>query len=112
MRVFARLLPWFAILALGTALSAAPKRLVVFPGDHNSVPAVAAVKALRTDPQLQELAIHVYPNIGVDGGALAELRRADLVILSADPTRVSPETIKDIKVLETMKDGKTIYRAS
>ena len=96
MRVFARLLPWFAILALGTALSAAPKRLVVFPGDHNSVPAVAAVKALRTDPQLLDLAIHVYPNIGVDDGALAELRRADLVILDlmTDPglmEKIGPE---------------------
>ena len=45
-------------------------------------------------------------------GSIAAGKRADLVILSADPTRVSPETIKDIKVLETMKDGKTIYRAS
>jgi len=33
------------------------------------------------------------------------------VILSADPNKVAPETIKDIKVLETIKDGKTIFPA-
>jgi hypothetical protein len=45
-------------------------------------------------------------------GSIAPGKRADLVILSADPTKVNPMTIKDIKVLETIKDGKTIYRAS
>ena len=38
-------------------------------------------------------------------------KRADLVILSADPTKVAPETIKDIKVMETIKDGRTIFPA-
>lgn len=45
-------------------------------------------------------------------GSIAIGKRADLVILSADPTKVAPETIKDIKVMETIKDGKTIYPAS
>ena len=45
-------------------------------------------------------------------GSIAIGKRADLVILSADPTKVAPETIKDIKVIETIKDGKTIYPAS
>jgi hypothetical protein len=34
---------------------------------------------------------------------------ADLVILSADPTAVDPETIDQIKVLETIKQGETIH---
>ncbi|TFU06673.1 amidohydrolase [Polymorphobacter arshaanensis] len=38
--------------------------------------------------------------------------RADLVILSADPNKVDPMTIKDITVIETIKDGKTVYPAS
>ncbi len=34
---------------------------------------------------------------------------ADLAILSANPLTVQPDAIKDIKVVETIKDGKTIY---
>jgi len=44
-------------------------------------------------------------------GSINVGKRADLVILSADPTKVAPETIKDIKVLETIKDGRTIFPA-
>ena len=44
-------------------------------------------------------------------GSIEVGKRADLVVLSADPTKVQPMTIKDIKVLETIKDGKTIYPA-
>ena len=36
---------------------------------------------------------------------------ADLVILERNPLKVEPMTIKDIKVLETIKKGKTIYAA-
>jgi predicted amidohydrolase YtcJ len=37
---------------------------------------------------------------------------ADFAILSANPTTVDPMTIRDIQVLETIKEGKTIYRAA
>jgi predicted amidohydrolase YtcJ len=33
------------------------------------------------------------------------------VILEANPLKVEPMAIKDIKVLETLKAGKTIYKA-
>ncbi len=42
-------------------------------------------------------------------GSIAPGKRADLVILSADPTAVDPAAIKDITVVETIKDGATIY---
>lgn len=45
-------------------------------------------------------------------GTLEPGKRADLVILSNNPLRVDSATIKDISVIETVKDGKTIYRAS
>ena len=44
-------------------------------------------------------------------GTLAPGKLADLVILDADPTQVEPATIKDIKVLETIKEGQTVYKA-
>ena len=36
---------------------------------------------------------------------------ADLVVLSDSPLKVDPMAIKDIKVLETIKDGETVYTA-
>lgn len=43
-------------------------------------------------------------------GSIRPGKRADLVILDKDPTKVDLMEIKDIKVLETIKDGKTIYK--
>ena len=36
-------------------------------------------------------------------------KRADLVILSANPLKIDPEKIMDLKIVETIKDGKTVY---
>ena len=43
-------------------------------------------------------------------GSLEKGKLADLVILSADPTTIDPQKIKDIVVLETIKEGKTIFK--
>jgi hypothetical protein len=45
-------------------------------------------------------------------GTLTVGKLADLVILSEDPLLVEPAAIKNIQVLETIKDGKTVYKAS
>ena len=45
-------------------------------------------------------------------GTLEAGKLADLVILDRDPLRVEPMAIKDIKVLATIKEGRTIYPAS
>lgn len=42
-------------------------------------------------------------------GSLRVGKRADLVILDKNPMRVDPMTIKDIKILNTIKDGNMIY---
>lgn len=34
----------------------------------------------------------------------------DLVILEEDPLKALPMHLRDIRILETVKDGKTIYR--
>ena len=44
-------------------------------------------------------------------GTLEVGKRADLVILDKDPLKVEPMAIKDIKVVETIKDGVTIFPA-
>jgi predicted amidohydrolase YtcJ len=43
-------------------------------------------------------------------GTLTTGKIGDLVILDKNPLKVEPMSIKDIKVLETIKEGKTIYK--
>lgn len=43
-------------------------------------------------------------------GSLEVGKLADLVILSDDPTAVAPERLDQIRVLETIKEGKSVFR--
>lgn len=44
-------------------------------------------------------------------GSIEKGKLADFAVLSADPLTVQTDMIKDITVLETIKEGKTIYKA-
>ncbi len=44
-------------------------------------------------------------------GSLQAGKLADLVVLDANPLTVDPMAIKHIKVVETIKEGSSIYRA-
>jgi len=63
---------------------------------------------------LKAITINVAYQYGEEGskGSLEAGKLADLVILDANPLTVDPMKIKDIKVFETIKEGKTIYRAN
>jgi hypothetical protein len=63
---------------------------------------------------LKAMTIWAAEQYGEQGskGSLEAGKRADLVILDRSPLKVEPMSIKDIKVVETIKDGRTIYRAT
>ena len=68
------------------------------------------IRSIDPDPRaaaIQTAArqLGLVPENGLEG------KVADLVILEKDPRNVDPDTIKDIKVLETWMDGKQVYRA-
>jgi predicted amidohydrolase YtcJ len=44
-------------------------------------------------------------------GTLKVGKLADMVILDKNPLKVDPKTLKDLKVIETIKEGKSIYKA-
>ncbi|VXB16824.1 conserved hypothetical protein [Flavobacterium sp. 9R] len=60
---------------------------------------------------LQAMTINVadqYDEIS-SKGSLKAGKRADLVILDKNPLKVDKTAIKDVKVIETIKDGKTVF---
>ena len=42
-------------------------------------------------------------------GSIEPGKRADFVILDKDPTQVAPETIREIRVMQTIKDGEVVF---
>ena len=44
-------------------------------------------------------------------GSITPAKLADFVILADDPLTVGPDRIKDIQVVRTVTDGRTVYEA-
>lgn len=71
-------------------------------GEQERVSPMEALEAITIDA--------AYQYFEEDSKGSIEIgKRADLAILSADPTEVEPLAIADIAVLETIKDGEVIY---
>lgn len=45
-------------------------------------------------------------------GTLEVGKRADFMVLDKNPIKVAPMTLKDIRVVETIKDGKRVHARS
>jgi hypothetical protein len=73
-------------------------------GPDQRVTPLEALQAITIDAAYQ------YFEEGTKGSIEAG-KLADLVILDRNPLTVAPMAIKDIKVIETIKEGKTIYPA-
>lgn len=74
-------------------------------GPNQRVPVEVALKAMTIWPAWQHFEEKTKGSIEVG-------KLADFVILTEDPTAVNPETLDQIKVAETIKEGKSIYQAS
>lgn len=74
-------------------------------GPNQRVPADVALKAMTLWPA------HQYGE-EKDKGSIEVGKFADFVILTEDPTAIDPETLIDVKVAETIKEGVSIYVAT
>jgi predicted amidohydrolase YtcJ len=71
-------------------------------GPHQRVDAITALKAMTIWPAYQHREEE-------QKGSLTVGKLADLVILSADPTAIDPEELDTLDVVETIKEGVTIF---
>lgn len=96
--------PLDQMFVLWTAVNRISRNGVVLGPDQRITP-LEAVKAIT---------INVAYQYGEENskGSLETGKLADLVILDRNPLKVDPMAIKDVKVVETVKEGKTIYRAN
>lgn len=73
-------------------------------GEDERIPAADALRAVTANAARQ------YFEEG-QKGTLQPGKAADLVLLDADPLAVPPDRLRDIRVLQTVKDGQTVFRA-
>ena len=73
-------------------------------GPEQRVPVEDALKAVTLNAAWQYFEEQ-------EKGSIRAGKRADLVILDRDPLKVDPSALRTVRVLETVKDGETIYKA-
>lgn len=73
-------------------------------GPNQRVDVITALKAMTIWPAWQHFE-------EADKGSIEVGKLADFAILSGDPTAIDPETLADLEVLVTVKEGKVIYEA-
>jgi hypothetical protein len=73
-------------------------------GAGQSIPVDAALKSITLWAAYQH-----YEE--ANRGSIEVGKLADFVVLDANPLKVKPGTLADLKVMETVKEGKSIYTA-
>jgi predicted amidohydrolase YtcJ len=96
--------PLDQLFVMWSAVNRMSRAGAVIGADQNITP-LEALKAQTINVALQhgEQASKCSLEVG---------KRADLVVLDKNPLKVEPMAIKEVKVVETMKDGKSIYKRS
>lgn len=74
-------------------------------GPHEKAAPMDALRALTLNAARQYFE-------DAEKGSITPGKRADLVVLSDNPLTADPAAIRDIRVLETIKDGRTVYEAA
>lgn len=96
--------PLNPFFVLSTAMARTTRSGMVL-GPEERVDAYAALQAITTAA--------AYQMFEEDRkGRIATGLLADFVIVSADPTQLTAEEIKELRVLETIKEGVTVYAAA
>lgn len=93
--------PLDQLFTIHTAVNRTSRSGTVIGPDERATP-LEALEAITIDGARQYREEHAKGSIEVG-------KLADLVILSGNPLTVDPATIKNITVLETIKEGRTIH---
>jgi predicted amidohydrolase YtcJ len=74
---------------------------------------IGADQRVTPTEALKAQTLHVAQQFGEQAskGSLEPGKLADMVVLDGNPLKVETIAIKDIKVIETLKEGKTIYKS-
>jgi hypothetical protein len=89
------------LFVVWTAVNRISREGTLIGGDERITP-LQALKAITID------GAYMYGEEKTKG-SLEVGKLADLVILSGNPLKVEPIKIKEIRVLETIKEGHTVY---
>lgn len=74
---------------------------------------LGAEERIPVEEALKAVTIHAAWQYGEDGekGSITPGKSADFVILDRDPYKTDPEALREIRILQTIKAGKTIYQS-
>lgn len=89
------------LLAVWCAVNRITKDGVLL-GEYERIPALDAFKGITVHAAYQNNEEHIK-------GSIEKGKKADFVILKENPLKIDPMKIKDIEILETIKDGEVLY---
>jgi predicted amidohydrolase YtcJ len=94
--------PLDSIFTLWSAVNRLSKSGKVI-GASEKIPVSQALRALTSDAAFQY-------RLEKDRGTLEAGKVADLVLLSQNPLTMDPQRLREVQVLETVKEGRTVYQ--